>query len=367
MTAYHEHYHTDEICAILNQEFPGLIGLGAFGSRIRAGGVHFPSSDLELLALLEVAPACQKPYSTTELRIRLAQIAGVPSVDLKLVPKDTFMKPMYDPKQFSMALEIQFFYGASDIPTADPRTLYDPRDFITFLEYERLRNIDIFSPREADAHFLKKMPGGRRSFDEIYWLSMITGQVSTQELPLALQTHLYDLRQGVGGEDMRHRILAAQPALDARALQLERVVCPELEQRGQHAVSLLSPRIYESFASNDPERLARIYSDAASLGTPHDWITVYALSFNKALPLETAMMIATGKDTGRSEHSFRKLLLQNRAAGTPRFREVVATLKNDPHQLVRMYACVRDNPSYLSGIAPSDREFYTHMTSHIRA
>ena len=273
-----------------------------FGSRSR--GVSTDHSDLDLVFVGDYSESLKDLISV------ITKEEKVPHVDLYILPLNKIQEVSVNPKVTTIQIDLKQIWKRSGHSQISSPSLISLRIFCTFLEYERLRNKSIFKDRAMTQDYLKKMPGGRRSFDELVWLSRLCGKQPffTQEEKIYLRS----LQLGsVSGGLFDFWALN----LDKSVLSLESRLYPSLKpfERGEDVLRELSSSVYVAYKTSDALELRQLFEKNSSLEIPEAWLVQYAISFNPCIPPDLALRIAVNNQPELFDYEIKKGLLQNRA------------------------------------------------------
>lgn len=277
------------------------------------------------------------------------------------------MYPSINLKTLTMGLDLQELYRSSDFGEVHfDATAIDSKTFCAFLEYERLRNLEIFSEKELTLDYMKKMPGGRRSYDEIIWLSKLGDQNYT--LDEDLQQHLHNLRRKTIGDALGDSITQNSERLDEIILDLESGLIPELgpfQQRGSRVLGYLSPEVEFAKSSTDASDLDACFERHQAMTDSVSWLTIYAIAFNPHIGQETADKIASMNRKETFDVELKKSLLQNKSIRERKHDDTLTRLTEDRDVLVRTYAKIVRNLNYLKTLPANARKFLEENTNHL--
>ena len=157
------------------KENPKIKYIGLFGSRSR--GNNFLNSDVDLVLLGTLSEDIKEIEDKAVLEF------NAPKADIYLLKRESIEHPTVNPKTVTMGLDLIELYRDKDENEVSLNIgELDSKWFCSFLEYERLRTLEIFYDKEATPDYIKKMPGGRRSYDEIIWLSKLAKTLEEEKL-----------------------------------------------------------------------------------------------------------------------------------------------------------------------------------------
>lgn len=338
---------------------PGVEYIGLFGSRAR--GVHFLDSDIDLILSGNISSSKEK------LRRLVEENCEVPKADIYVLERKHMTCSPINPKISTMGLDLKELYRSPyfeevrfDVAAVDAKA------FCAFLEYERLRNLEIFSEKELTLDYMKKMPGGRRSYDEIIWLSKLGGQ--DHSLDENLQQHLHNLRRKTIDVDLGDSITQYSERLDEIALTLEKELISGLESfqaRGSSVLGYLSPEVELARSATEASEISDCYEEHRAMKGPVSWLTIYAAAFNPHIGEEIADQIASMDRKEVFDVELKKSLLQNRSIRERRHRRTLTKLTEDRDALVRTYAKIVRNPNYLKTLPANTKKFLEENTNHL--
>ena len=243
---------------------------------------------------------------------------------------------------------------------------FDFRWFCAFLEYERLRNLKVFEDKEATPDYIKKMHGGRRSYDEITWLSKLAN--INIELPLELKDHLARIKLSILNRNWRDEVSQRAASLDKIVFNLESHLIDGLFKtgsRGNIALDYLSTELAQTHNSVNPIELEEIYSRNINLESQNSWLIQYALAFNSFIPEEIAEKLVLTQKPNLFDYEIKKSLLQNRAIKNRKFSRIMEILCEDKNPIVKTYANLIRDPNYIQNFQINQRRFLIDNTNHI--
>ncbi|MGM0582941.1 MAG: hypothetical protein ACQETL_19850, partial [Bacteroidota bacterium] len=276
-------------------------------------------------------------------------------------------RPSINPKTSTMGLDLRELYRSPSFEEVSfDVSVVDTRTFCTFLEYERLRNIEIFSKKELTLDYMKKMPGGRRSYDEMIWLSKLAGQ--DQPLDKTLQQHLHNLRRKTIDAALGESITQYSGRLDEIVLALEKELIPGLnsfQERGIRVLGHLSPEVEHARSATESNEINECYKAHQEMESPVSWLTVYATAFNPHIGEETADKIASMDRKEAFDVELKKSLLQNTSIRKEKHKGTLTKLAEDRDALVRTYAEIVRNPNYLKTLPANTKRFLEENTNHL--
>ncbi len=210
------------------------------------------------------------------------------------------------------------------------------------------------------------MPGGRRSYDEISWLSKLASRKI--DLPLELKDHLSRIKLGVLNRDWREEISRQKISLDRIVFDLECGLVEGLYKvisRGDSALDYLFPELAQPLRSTNSKELEGIYYQNIDLENQSSWLIQYALAFNSFIPEEIAEKIASTQRANLFDYEIKKSLLQNRAIKNRRFSKTVEILSEDKNPIVKTYANLIRDPNYIQNFQINQRRFLRDHINHI--
>ena len=341
------------------KENPKIKYIGLFGSRSR--GNNFLNSDVDLVLLGTLSEDIKEIEDKAVLEF------NAPKADIYLLKRESIEHPTVNPKTVTMGLDLIELYRDKDENEVSLNIgELDSKWFCSFLEYERLRTLEIFYDKEATPDYIKKMPGGRRSYDEIIWLSKLANW--NIDLPLELKDHLSRIKFGVLNRDWKEEISRQKISLDRIIFDLECSLVDGLYKsmsRGDSALDYLSNELARTLRSTNPKELEKIYSKNIDLKNQNSWLIQYVLAFNSLIPEEIAEEIASAQRANLFDYEIKKSLLQNRAIKNRRISKTVEILSEDKNPIVKTYANLIRDPNYVQNFQINQRRFLRDNVNHI--
>lgn len=349
---------------LIKQSVEGVTHIIMCGSRARNN--HFVDSDIDLL-LVGNFKFFEKISETSSIAMEISSLEGIPKVDICKLTREHLECPSINPKYTTLQLEFKQLWKRDEESDIKACREMDPSLLCSFLEYERLRNIEIFKNKELSTEYIKKMPGGRRSYDEMFWLNKLAkGDTNVYDKEMANHQNL--VRSCVTDFTTSKAMSKMAPKLDKKIFDIECSFIPKLREseiRGDAVLYNLFPKLYRAYSSSNPDELDALYSDNKDLKNPSSWIAQYAIAFNRFIGTETAHRIASTNRKECFDYEIKKSIIQNRAANEPRFKNILEILSKDDHPLVSLYANIKLDPKYIETLPENYRNFVKHTISHI--
>lgn len=357
----------------VSRRVEGLTHVGIFGSRVR--GNNYIDSDLDLIFVGRSGTTDMSQISS-----EIAEIEKVPKADIYYINRESVEIVQPNPKVTTMSLEFKQLWMKEGETAIKPKFQdIDTGLFCCFLEFERLKNIKIFEEKEPTHDYIKKMPGGRRAFDEIFWLGrLVEERLGHKTEPHRFQEHLsiITLKSKTAAlirteepSELQIHTSKMMPHLDRHIFDLECMLAPNLSTvsgRGPNAVQALSKPIYRALTSTDPNELTDLYkAHIGNLSNQESWLVLYAVAFNSSIDAATASKIAKLDEPKLFDMEIKKQLLENRSIKDPKFREVLEVLTNDKSKLIRLYANIRISPEYLDTFKEPYKTYLKKNVNHI--
>ncbi len=341
------------------KENPEIRYIGLFGSRARKN--NFLNSDIDLVLLGSIK------QDLKEMGDKIALYFGAPKADIYLVKRESIEHPTVNPKTITMGLDLVELWKNKDENEVRLNIgEINPIWFCAFLEYERLRTLNIFGNKKPTYDYVKKMPGGRRSYDEISWLSRLAKR--DINLHSQLEDHLSRIKSEMLNVDWNKEINKQANLLDKVIFNLECSLIKGLNSigfRGDPALNYLFPDLKLAFCSSDPIELERLYDKNQNLGSQDSWLIQYGLAFNNYLLPHITEKIALMQRADLFDYEIKKSLLQNRVIKKTDYSKTLEILCEDNNQIVRRYANIVRDPSYIQNLPAYQRKFLRDNINHL--
>jgi predicted nucleotidyltransferase len=310
-------------------ENSNALALIQFGSHARENTGVFSDFDFAILTNGDFTP----DIITTELKRNYPGKIDIYVIDINS------LKQIVNPKVFTMYLDAKYLWRKDNFKL---KLTYSQQLFLAFLEVERLRNIQIFSQKEITSDFEKKYPGGRRSYDEIWWLQKIIGlSDKIKKIPVS----------------KKDDFLSASKKYDTIYLELLKSINILSSSRGLELLEILDSDIKHAFTAT--HNLDRAFTKAKLISSSKDWLVLYALAANIHLDSQTAIDIANLHVKHVFVHEIKKNLLQN--ITVKHNKELLKILQEDSHQLVKLYANLLIDPALIA----KQSSFIKNNVNHI--
>ncbi len=282
--------------------------------------------------------------------------------DFFILPISLLSLPIINPKSVTMFLDLQFIFNPTNIK---PSPFFDEKLFIAFLELERLKNISIFANKKVDSLYLKKMPGGRRTLDELIWLDKI---LLRKNIPsLYNKKHITTYLQKIKNIYTKKEMNKLSDELDFFILQqINTITGIDSTSRGDVLLQTLNRSIFEAFISNNANLLEKLFVLALEEKTMQNWLIIYALASNPNITFNIAKTIVSLTSNSYFVYEFKKGLLQNKSLKEKNyFNVLLKKLQNDSNSLVRTYSSILLDNNYLDSLPEEIRIFLKKNISHI--
>lgn len=244
-------------------------------------------------------------------------------IDLKIINIKMLPHWKLNPKTYTMFLDKIYLWKRN----FNLRLDYPTKLFILFLEIERYRNKMIFEGKKMTKDYVKKMPGGRRSYDEIVWLNKILNKDS---IPI--------VKKNITS---KNDLIKASKYYDFMYFKLLKKLNINYSTRGKDLIYHLDTEIAE-FLLDTTNHLKKFIS-VKDLSTERKWLSMYALSANNNLNPKVGIKISKLDIKNVFVDEFKKNLLQNTKV---KFNPIILkNLSKDKNPLIKLYSSLILNPS----------------------